>query len=68
MWIVGVFMALNVDKGDVEKYQLKWLRVLSCVERTWVWVFCMPIMCYLIIIILIIWLSMLNDGIIIELY
>jgi len=39
-------MALNIDYGDVEKYQLNWLRVLGCFERTWVWVLCMPFMCY----------------------
>jgi len=43
-------MTLNVDKGDMEKYQLKWLRVLNCMERTWVQVLCMLIVCYLIMI------------------
>jgi len=27
-------MAFNGDCYDVEKYYLKWLRVLGCVERT----------------------------------
>ena len=35
-------MALNVNFYDVKKYQFKWVRVLSCVERTWVQVLCMP--------------------------
>ena len=34
-------MAFNVVCYDVEKYQLKGLRVHSYVERTWVRVICM---------------------------
>ena len=41
-------MTLNVIWYDVEKYQLKWLRVLDLCERTWVQVLGMPIVCYLI--------------------
>ena len=29
-------MTLNYDGYDVEKYKLKWLRVLCLCERTWV--------------------------------
>jgi len=36
MRVGGAFMALNIDYCDMEKYKLKWLRVLSCCERTWV--------------------------------
>ena len=32
MRVVGAFMALNVNFHDVEKYFLKWLRVLDCVR------------------------------------
>jgi len=28
-------MALNIDYCDVEKYYLKWLKVLGYVKRTW---------------------------------
>ena len=40
-------MTLDVDYCDMEKYYLKWLRVLSYVERTCVQVLCMSFMCYL---------------------
>ena len=33
MQVVGAFKAFNVDCYDVEKYQLKWLRVLDCVKE-----------------------------------
>jgi len=36
-------MAFNVDLYDVEKYYFKWLRLLGCVERTWVQFLCMPL-------------------------
>ena len=42
MQLVEAFMVFNVKVYDVEKYQLKWLRVLS-VERTWVQVLYMPL-------------------------
>jgi len=32
MQVVGAFMALNIVWWDVEKYKLKWLRVLECVR------------------------------------
>ena len=67
MQVIEAFMALISDWYDVEKYQLKLLTILGFCERTWVQVICMPIMCYLIIIVLIICLSMLNGGIMIEL-
>jgi len=41
-------MAFNADFYDVEKYYLKWLRVLDNVERTWFQVLCMSFVCYLI--------------------
>ena len=34
-------MTLNYGWYDVEKYQLKWLRVLWLCESTWVRVLCM---------------------------
>jgi len=58
-------MTLNVNWYDVEKYWLKWLRVLDLCERTWVQVLCLPILCYLIAIILIIYLCLVSDNIII---
>ena len=42
-------MALNINPHDMEKYQLKWLRVLYICERTWVQVLYMLIVCYLIL-------------------
>jgi len=48
MWVVRAFMWLNVDFCDVEKYLLKWLRVLGYGEGTWIRVLCMLIKCYLI--------------------
>jgi len=36
-------------------------------ERSWVQVLCMPIMCYLIIIVLIIWMCGLSKNIVFEL-
>jgi len=45
MRVEGAFMVLIVVYCGVEKYQLKWLRVLWLCERTWVRVLCMPIMC-----------------------
>ena len=61
-------MALNVDCYDVEKYQLKWLKVLGYAKRTWVRVLCMSFVCYFkLIIILIICLIMMRDNIILEL-
>jgi len=50
------FMTLIFDWCDVEKYQLKWLSVLWLCERTWVLVLWISFMCYLSIIILMIWL------------
>jgi len=32
MRVVGVFKAFNAECYDVEKYYLKWLRVLDCVK------------------------------------
>jgi len=32
MGIVGAFKGFNADGYDVEKYYLKWLRVLKCVR------------------------------------
>ena len=55
-------MAFNGDCYDVEKYYLKWLRVLGCVERTQVRVLCMSLMCYLIVIILFMCMIMLSDN------
>ena len=43
-------MTLNYGWYDVEKYQLKWLKVLWLYERTWVRVLCVSIVCYLLII------------------
>ena len=39
-------MAFNVVYYDVEKYQLKWLRVLWMCESIWVRVLYMLIVCY----------------------
>ena len=33
MRVVEAFMALSVNCCDVEKYWLKWLRVLNCVRE-----------------------------------
>ena len=49
MWVREDFMALNTNFHDVEKYYLKWLRVLWLCDRTWVWVLSMPNVCYLIL-------------------
>jgi len=51
MWVVGAFMALNIDYYGVEKYYVKWLRVLWLCETTWVQVLGMPIVCIWFIII-----------------
>jgi len=32
MWVVGAFKEFNADCYDMEKYLLKWLRVLKCVR------------------------------------
>ena len=32
MWVVRVFMTIDVSLYDVEQYQLKWLRVLDYVD------------------------------------
>jgi len=40
--VVEAFMTITADFYNVEKYSLKWLGVLVCVERTWVQVLCMP--------------------------
>jgi len=48
MQVVGAFMTINVSWYNMEKYQLKWLRVFSCIERTWIQVLCMSFVCYLI--------------------
>ena len=45
MRVVGTFMVFNAGIYDVEKYWLKWLRVLDCVKRTWVRVLSMSIVC-----------------------
>ena len=55
-------MAFNGDCYDMEKYQLKWLRVLSLCERTQVRVLCMSFMSYLIVIILFMCMIMLSDN------
>ena len=47
-------MILNYVMYDVEKYYLKWLRVLGLSERTWVRVLCMPIVCIFVIIVLVV--------------
>ena len=61
-------MAINVVCYDVEKYQLKWLRVLSYVERTWVRVLWMLIVCYFNkCIILMLCLNVLRDNVILKL-
>jgi len=52
MRVVEAFMALNFDWYDVEKCYLMWLRVLWLCERTWVWVLCMPILCYYLLLFL----------------
>ena len=53
MRVMRAFMVINSNMYDMEKYLLKWLRVLYMCERTWVQVLCMPFICYLIIIVLI---------------
>ena len=40
MQVVGAFMVINVSLYDVEKYQVKWLRVLDYAERTWIRILC----------------------------
>ena len=38
MWVMEIFKTINAECYDVEKYQLKWLSVLSWIDRTWTWV------------------------------
>jgi len=59
-------MAINVNCYDVEKYWLKWLRVLDCVERIWVRVLSMPIVCYLIDYCFNNYLIMVSDNMVLE--
>jgi len=55
-------MILNYVMYDVEKYYLKWLRVLGLSERTWVRVLCMPIVCIFVIIVLMVcWATFLYE-------
>jgi len=49
MRVVKTFIAFNANLYDVESQMVKWLRVLDCVERTWVRVLCMPIVYYFIL-------------------
>ena len=39
-------MSFNANLCDVEKYWLRWLRVLGCVERTWVGILCIQLCDY----------------------
>jgi len=32
MWVVRALVEFNADCHDMEKYKLKWLRVLDCVR------------------------------------
>jgi len=34
MRVVGAFTTFNADYYDVEKYYVKWFRLLGCDERT----------------------------------
>ena len=61
-------MTLNYGQYDVEKYQLKWLRVLWLYERIWVRVLCVSIVCYLLIIVLILWFDHVSYNIMLELH
>jgi len=68
MWVIEAFKAFNIKGYDVEKYYLKWLRVLWLCERTWVRVLCMPIVCvFNFCIILMIYLNVRRDNKILKL-
>jgi len=68
MRVVEAFMTFNVSCCNIEKVLAQVVESTLLCKRTWVWVLCMPIVCYFnLCITVLIYLNASHDNIILKL-